>query len=119
MRISLRMMHASRSGTDKLDEKKLAFPEQHLMLAVLEDAIACYMDHLKPRTHSGKTLFDAAEHWFFHESGDWIFSFANICETVGLDTDYVRQGLREAKQRKLRRQPLTLREVRHGHVAHS
>ena len=24
---------------------------------------------------------------------DWVFSFENICETLGLDVGYVRQGL--------------------------
>jgi hypothetical protein len=114
MRISFKMIEASRSGAPA---KFQLLPEMDLMLAVLEDAIACYMNHLKPKSISGKTIFNDAERWFFDDAGDWIFSFASICDAVGLDADYLRQGLRDAKNRTIRHRPLALREVRHGYAA--
>ena len=38
-------------------------PEKKLMLAVLEDAIACYQKYLFARDSKGKALFEDAEQW--------------------------------------------------------
>jgi hypothetical protein len=42
------------------------------------------------------------------EGSNWIFSFDNICELLGLDPEYIRRGLQEWRvpteaQQKLRR----------------
>ncbi|HTM08700.1 MAG TPA: hypothetical protein VL754_09950 [Verrucomicrobiae bacterium] len=105
MRVPFRLVQASHDGsgaTEFFDVNRKKFPllpEQDLMLAVLEDAIACYMNHLKPKSISSRALFEDAERWFFDAHGDWIFSFANICHTVGLDPNYVRRGLLSARQK--------------------
>lgn len=104
MRVSFRMLQAARveSATMEFENGRERFsilPERELMVAILDDAIACYMSHMKAKSISGKTLFHEAENWFFTERGDWIFSFPNICHTVGLDPNYVRQGLLGAKKR--------------------
>lgn len=75
------------------------------MIAVLGDAIDCYMNHLNPKSISGKGLFDNAEKWFFNENEEWLFSFVNICQTIGLDPNYLRRGLLAAKTAALGRQP--------------
>ncbi|MBI2360491.1 MAG: hypothetical protein HYV04_16575 [Deltaproteobacteria bacterium] len=38
-------------------------PEKRLMLAVLEDAIACVQKYLTARDHKGKAIFHDAEAW--------------------------------------------------------
>jgi hypothetical protein len=101
MRVPFRMIEASRDGTGRLDLNQRTYPllpEQDLMLAVLEDAIACYMKHLKARRGSARALFEEAERWFFDDSHDWIYSFPNICQMIGLNTNYVRRGLTDAKR---------------------
>lgn len=114
MRIPFRVIQASHDGSggsEFFDVNKKRFPllpEQDLMLAVLEDAIACYMNHLKPKSLSGRTLFEDAERWFFNEGGDWIFSFANICQMVGLDPNYVRRGLLSARRKMFVGRPAKL-----------
>jgi hypothetical protein len=102
MQFSLSLIRDSRGLEFHGREKQFALlPEHHLMIAVLEDAIACYMTHLTPRSLSGKTLFDDAERWFFSEGGDWLFSFTNICQSIGLSPNYVRRGLLNAKDAAL------------------
>ena len=32
-----------------------------------------------------------------HDGSGWIFSFYNVCDSLGLDPDYVRHGLRISK----------------------
>jgi len=76
-------------------------PEKKLMLAVLEDAIACYQKYILARDGKGKILFQETEEWVLDGNGDWLFSFANVCDTLGFDPDYVRRGLLEWKAKKL------------------
>ena len=38
-------------------------PEKKLMLAILEDAVACYQKHVVARDGKGKALFHEAEAW--------------------------------------------------------
>lgn len=80
-------------------EKVFPFlPEKRLMIAVLEDAIACYLDYASAKSISGKYLFEDSEKWFFDENDDRLFSFVNICLTIGLDPSYLRRGLRAARK---------------------
>jgi hypothetical protein len=76
-------------------------PEKKLMLAVLEDAIACFQKYAFTRDRKGKMLFQEAEFWVQNTNSDWPFSFANVCETLVLDPDYLRQGLAKWKAAKL------------------
>jgi hypothetical protein len=69
-------------------------PEKKLMLAVLEDAMACFQKYGSVRDGKGKILFSEAEEWILLEhNDDWLFSFDNICEALGLNPGYVRKGL--------------------------
>ncbi|MBI2985271.1 MAG: hypothetical protein HYY45_00745 [Deltaproteobacteria bacterium] len=80
-------------------------PEKRLLLAVLEDAIACFQKYLFARDSKGRTLFREAEEWILEEGSDWLFSFENICELLGLDPRYVRQGLVRWKEKQLAQRP--------------
>ncbi len=78
--------------------------EQELMLAVLEDAVTCFQGYFAARDKIKTRLFREAEEWILlQEKSDWLFSFDNACETLGLNPDYIREGL-------LRWQYLRLRE---------
>ena len=73
-------------------------PERKLMLAVLEDAIACFQKYVFARQGKGKILFQDAEDWIMDENADGLFSFAHVCETLGFDPAYLRQGIVVWKQ---------------------
>lgn len=75
-------------------------PERTLMLAILEDAVRCFQDNVSARDEKGKKLFDEAEEWFLETNGDWIFSFESVCEVLGLEPRYVRQGLLQWKEKR-------------------
>lgn len=68
-------------------------PEKRLMLAVLEDTVACFQKYLLARDHRGQAMFLEAEEWILEKGSDWLFSFENICEVLGMNPDYVRHGL--------------------------
>lgn len=62
------------------------------MLAVLDFAVSDFQKCISSRDRTERLLFSKAEHWLMEES-NWLFSFNNICEVLGLDPQYIRQGL--------------------------
>jgi len=82
-------------------------PETRLMLAVLEDAVACYQKYVLAQDERGAELFHDAEAWVMQEDHAWLFSFDNICESFGINPAYVRDGLVRWKRAALEKQPKT------------
>lgn len=73
--------------------QSLVFPEQRLMLAILEDALECFREHCAAKHGKRKQVFKNVEQWFFAGSAAWVFDFESICTALDLDPDYVRKGL--------------------------
>jgi hypothetical protein len=84
---------------DTLRRTTLLEPEKRLMLAVLDDAINCYRDNLFSPGAKNQRLFAEAEEWIATPGGDWIFSFDNVCESLGFNPEYVRRGLQRWKEK--------------------
>jgi len=80
-------------------------PEKKLMLSVLEDAVACFQKYAFTRDAHGKSLLREAEDWILEESTEWLFSFDNICESLGLHPKYIRGGLHQWKEKKVTNYP--------------
>jgi hypothetical protein len=78
---------------DNMRRRTLLEPEKRLMLAILEDAVDCFKENLSAESGRRKMLFDDAEQWIRADGGDWVFSFDYICEALGFNPAYVRQGL--------------------------
>ncbi len=77
--------------------------DQELMLAVLEDAITCFQVHFAARDKQKTRLFREAEEWILlQEKSDWLFSFDNVCENLGLNPGYIREGLLRWRHFRLR-----------------
>jgi hypothetical protein len=76
-----------------LRNKTFLEAEKKLMFAILEDAIDCYRDNVLTQSGKAKTLFDEAESWIVETGSDWIFSFGNVCEALGFNPEYIREGL--------------------------
>lgn len=71
-------------------------PERRLMAAVLEDAVTCLTFNQPRCSRRQQKDFTAARAWVNEPDGcDWVFSFVNICETLGLDPGYLRKGLND------------------------
>ena len=73
--------------------------ERLLMLAVLEDAIDCFQKYAHARDPRGRQMFDEAQEWVGSSDRTWLFSFENICDTLEINAEYVRRGLREWRER--------------------
>jgi len=73
-------------------------PEIGLLMALLQDAISDYRKYAHARDRIGQKRFCEADAWLMGSSDDWIFSFASVCEHLGLDPNYIRRGLREQRE---------------------
>ncbi len=76
-------------------------PEKRLMLAILEDAIACFQNYIFAQKGKKRDTFLEAAGWILEKKSDWLFSFNNICEVLGFNPVYVRSGLLRWKENRL------------------
>lgn len=67
--------------------------EKRLMAAVLGDAVECYMKQQDARDERGRQIFRDAEVWIFEAQESGLFCFRTICDTLGIEPDWVRRGL--------------------------
>lgn len=68
-------------------------PEGSLMFAVLLDAVECFQKYPFARGNKLTRQVKDTEEWIFKDDYEWPFSFINICEAVGMDPQYLRNGL--------------------------
>jgi hypothetical protein len=92
-----------RQGTSKRGEWQL-------LIAVLEDAVSCAQKYLLARDSRSRRLYREAYEWIMVgqpqstvPGGDETarFTFEYICEVLGLDPDYLRQGLERWREAQL------------------
>jgi hypothetical protein len=73
---------------------RLRDPERRLMAAILEDAVSCLSMDPRRGTSRQRKQFEEARRWIdCDDDSEWIFSFQNVCEVLGLDPSYLRRGL--------------------------
>ncbi|HEY3302701.1 MAG TPA: hypothetical protein VGL70_04090 [Candidatus Binatia bacterium] len=77
--------------------------EQRLMLAILDNAVDSFAKYAGADDERGKEIFTETEAWLLEQNNDWIFSFENVCETLGIDASYLRAGLYRLKKMEHRR----------------
>lgn len=67
--------------------------ETRLVYAVLEDAVRCYVKHAGATHGMRRALFDEVEGWFHAQTMAGPFSFAYVCDVLGVDPDFLRSQL--------------------------
>ena len=71
-----------------------AEPELRLMAAILEDAVATLTTDPRRCTNQRRRDFAGALDWIARlEENGWLFSFASICQSLGIDPGHLRRGL--------------------------
>jgi hypothetical protein len=76
-------------------------PIKRLMLAILEDALRCMHKHAGSKNGARRRMYREAEQWLCGSGGNAIFSFTVVCETLGIEPDYLRSGLRRWRETEL------------------
>jgi hypothetical protein len=75
-------------------------PERRLLIAILSDAVDCYQKNLQAHSAKQRRLCREAESWMLSDDQDWVFSFRNICDALGVDADALRQRTRVWKEER-------------------
>jgi hypothetical protein len=92
---------------DRIHRSRPRSPERDLMLAILEEALNDYQRCWKAGDRKARQRFADARAWILNTDSEWIFSFINCCEVLGIESDYLRQGLRLWRPSRL---PVTSRD---------
>jgi hypothetical protein len=76
-----------------------AGPEGRLMLAVLEDAVNCYLQNMNRSDHEALLELREVNNWFNARNSRDLFAFETICDVLGINPVWMRrclQALRHA-----------------------
>lgn len=94
-----------------LKRKKFSCGEHRLLVAIIQDAVECFQKHIHARDSKRRQLFLDAESWITVDDDLGMFSFDNICELLGLNSDYLRRGLLDWRDKE--------RSRREGRLVHA
>ena len=87
---------------DSVYKKTIRDGEERLMLAVLENAVEYFQKYVLARNPGGKQRFQEAEEWFLDKETEALYSFENICDTLGFHPDHIRKGLMAWKEARMK-----------------
>jgi hypothetical protein len=90
---------------DNVRKTRVRSGEQRLMLAILKEALDSFFKHLGATDEKGKAIFQEVEGWIREKDNQWIFSFENVCESVGINVSYLRAELCRRMESEPARRP--------------
>ena len=67
--------------------------EKRLMIAILKDAVECLEKYRGSHSLAGQIQYENAIEWVQDTGREWLFSFTNICDLLGFDSEYLRETL--------------------------
>ncbi len=71
-------------------------PERALMLALLFDAVQLLLAGRTLNRTTDTLAFREAQSWLMSDDHDYVFSFRNVCEALGINSAYLRLGILNA-----------------------
>ena len=86
---------------DRVRSEDSSQPEKRLMLAVMENAIGTFQKSIYAATRRQRRLLKETEEWIHSLDTSWPFSFENICDSLGIEATYLRNGLAQWKGTQL------------------
>ena len=85
---------------DRYHRKTPIEGEKKLMLAILEDAVLCFLQKTRRLEGPKNSDSEEAKRWIFDKTDDGPFSFQRICEALELDPTWVQKRLAQTKRKK-------------------
>jgi hypothetical protein len=67
--------------------------KRQLLEALLLDAIRIFQGSMHAKKPGERQRFAEVEAWIFSDEADYVFSFVNVCDVLGLSVDAVRTHL--------------------------
>ena len=78
--------------------KRVWSPEEELIAAVLEQAVADFQRYAFFQDKKNRRHFLDVEQWISDDSNDRVCSFTNCCAVLGIEPGYLRRGLARWKE---------------------
>jgi hypothetical protein len=86
--------HAGLDGAEAREVVLPVQPERMLMVAILGDAVRSYRRPAWARSPEDRAEFADVREWVHSTAPGSLYSFQNICDTLGLDSSRLRRGFR-------------------------
>jgi hypothetical protein len=67
--------------------------EHALLSALLFDGIQAFINFMCAESEEEKKRYQESVKWIHSEQTDYVFSFNNVCECLGIEPNYLRAGL--------------------------
>lgn len=81
---------------DLIHRRQFPDGETRLIMAILDDAVCCYVKCANAVRHSDRKLFVEAESWFETGSASRsLFSFDHVCDVLGVEPEFFRTRLKK------------------------
>ena len=74
--------------------------ERRLMLAVLNDAVACYQQYAGAREPGARRMFEDVSNWLDSTDRRSSLCFEKICDSLGMNAARIRRLLHELHERR-------------------
>src|SRR5438105_4190015 len=84
--------------TDFLRRRHELDGEQRLLVAVLDDAVQCYLKNMTTRNRHHRLIFNEARYWMMSKSRQGLFAYENLCEALDVDADALRSELERRRR---------------------
>jgi hypothetical protein len=72
---------------------RLPGPERSLLLAVLEEAVRCFVRYRNATDRKQRALHLEARDWFSSNARARLFDFENVCDVLGINPEYMRERM--------------------------
>jgi hypothetical protein len=81
---------------DLIHRRQFPDGETRLIMAILDDAVCCYVKCANAVRHPDRKLFVEAESWFETGSASRsLFSFDHVCDVLGVEPEFFRTRLKK------------------------
>ncbi len=72
--------------------------ERRLLLAVLEDAVECYLKNMNAKGRRRRVLFYEVCNWMNTKNRVGLFTYETLCEALGIEANRLRAALEKRRR---------------------
>lgn len=72
--------------------------ERRLLLAVLEDAVECYLKNMNAKDRRRRVLFYEVCNWMNTKNRVGLFTYETLCEALGIEANRLRAALEKRRR---------------------
>lgn len=100
----------------QLKRKRFSSGEHRLLIAIMQDAVECFQKHIHAHDSKRRQLYLDAESWFVSDDYMATFSFNNVCDLLGMNPEYLRQGLFDWRDKERTRRKARMLDAVRSHA---